>query len=109
MDEDAKKNRMAQKAMLEKMRAKDFQMEAVSGDFSAWPSALVEMTEAGRASFRQKMRITAYTMPMMPNQWKVCCQVRAAARLAPKPPRAWPRYRPVIWMPTARERDFPEW
>ena len=51
MDEDAKKNRMAQKAMLEKMSPKDFQMEAVSGDFSARPSALVEMTETGRASF----------------------------------------------------------
>ena len=40
MDEDAKKNRMAQKAMLEKMSPKDFQMEAVSGDFSARPDGL---------------------------------------------------------------------
>ena len=93
--------------MLEKMRPKDFQTEAWAGD--SFAAIGVTGDAAGRASFRQKMRTTAYTMPMIPNQWKVCCQVRAAARLAPKPPRAWPRYRPVMWMPTARERDFPVW
>ena len=62
MDEDAKKNRMAQKAMLEKMRPKDFQTEAWAGDsFAAlgMTEGSPVLTEAGRASFRQKMRTTA--------------------------------------------------
>ena len=66
IDEDAKKNRMAQKAMLEKMRAKDFQMDSFAGDSFASlgmtpgvPFGMTPAARAGRASFRQKMRMTA--------------------------------------------------
>ena len=81
---EAKKNRITQKAMLLKMRPKDFRMD--------WPGFVSEAAALGaRFSLRQNTSTTAYSTPMTPNHWKVIRQLRADAKMAPKPPTAWPR------------------
>ena len=89
----AKYSRITQKAMLLNSMRRLWKI------LTFCSSVLVDCTGVTGSLFlsrRKSIRIMAYAIPMIPNQWKVVCQEKAAATVAPKPPMACPVYRPVM-------------